>query len=589
MKSWSTLILALVALALLAFFYFGGKELPSTTEREEAARRVVNLNSDKVTRIELANASGEFVLVKDAAGTWRLEKPLATAADDTVVSQILGDVEFARRRSTLDPRAFEDYAKALESFGLKSPKATAKFQQDGKAWTIAIGNDTARGGQAYALTSDGKREDLVIVDSSLAENLLHGLDRLRSRAVFNFQTPSVQAITLRRGDQAVEVLREADQWKIVRPLEAPAETARVTGWLGQLLGARAVAFVDDAGADAARYGLAAPSALVEVRAAEGTQVLRIGQPVAGQDAIYVQRVGEGAGVVTLPKASVDLMLGLLEQVRDRRLAAFGDVFEFSAWRIERRGGLLLEGKAGTQTWILGGFPGHEANVALVNAFLFSLRDQPADGVITKTPDALKRAGLDNPQAVVTLTPQRRDAEGPEPQPVVIRFGATRKGGKITVESSRLPYLVEMSDSILALLPGGGTDWHARTVKLVPTGQSVTRLAWKRPAGEIVLTRADDGSWKNAQGQTVDQAAVERVLNLLNAMETTAWMPAKEADFAKPRTTLEFSTGPDSSRMLDLVLLGRDAQNRVRLRGDTAAFSLAAQDFQVLDSAPGLAP
>jgi hypothetical protein len=584
MKSWSTLVLALVSLALLSFFYFGGKDMPSTTDREEAARRLVSIEPDKATRVELANPSGEFLLAKDASGAWRLEKPIRADADATAVNKVLSDLEFARRRGTLRPGDFEDYAKALESFGLKNPRARIKIQENGRAWSVALGNETAVGTQLYALASDGKKEDLVVVEKSIDESLLLGLDRLRSRGVFTFMTPLVDGIALRQGEQAAEVAKSGDGWKIVRPTEGPADETKVVSLLAGLLAARVVDFVTEGGGNAGSYGLQTPAAVIEVKSAGASQILRIGQAVPGKDLVYAQRAEDGAGIVTLPKAVADQITGMLDQVRDRRLAAFQDPFEFASWRIERRGGLLLQATASGRNWVLDG--GHEADGSLVNALILGLRDQQGEGMQPKSPEALKRAGLEAPQAVITLTP-KKEGEA-EPQPLVIRLGTPRKG-KLTAESSRLPYLVEVSDAVLSLLPGGGTDWHARQVRLARVGNQPIRLTWKRPAGDTVLSRAEDGTWKHADGAAAEPDAVNRLLGLLQSLEATTWVPLKEADFAKPRFSLEIADAGQETRTVDFVLMGKDGQNRARIRGDTAAFILTAEDFQVFDTPPVPAP
>jgi hypothetical protein len=580
MKSWSTLVLALISLALLSFFYFGGKDMPSTTERQEAARRLVSIESDKVTRVELTNASGEFLLVKDSTGAWRLEKPIRTDADASAVSQLLSDLEFTSRRGTLRPSDFEDYAKALESFGLKNPRARIKIQQNGSAWSVALGNETAVGTQLYALASDGKKEDLVVVEKFVQDNLLIGLDRLRSRSVFTFMTPLVDGIALRQGEQAAEVTKSGDGWKIVRPTEGPADETKVVSFLAGLLSARVVDFVTEEGGDVGSYGLQTPAVVIEIKSSGSSQILRIGQPVPGKDLVYAQRAEEGASVVTLPKALVDQITGMLDQVRDRRLAAFQDPFDFTSWRIERRGGLLMQATAVGRKWVLDS--GHDADSSLVNALILGLRDQQGEGMQLKSPEALKRAGLEAPQAVITLTPKKEGDS--EPQPLVIRLGTSRKG-KLTADSSRLPYLVEVSDALLSLLAGGSTDWHARQVRLAREGKQPIRLTWKRPAGDTLLSRAEDGTWKHADGTAAQPEAVNRLLGLLQTLEVTAWVPLKEADFAKPRFSLEITDDGQETRTVDFVLMGKDGQNRARIRGDTAAFILKAEDFQVFDTPP----
>jgi hypothetical protein len=584
MKSWSTLLLAFVALALLAFFYFGGDKLPSTTDREAASRKVFTLEADKVTRVELVHAAGEFLLNKDTAGGWSIEKPIRTAADVTVVGQILSELEFAERRSTLREKDFENYSKAIESFGLKSPKATIKLLENGRALSLSLGNATARSSQIYALASDGKKEDLVIVDQSIETSVVKDLSQLRSRAIFSFQTPFVDSILVRRSDQTSEVVKKGSLWNIVQPLDSPADEGRVTGFLSSLLSARVGEFVTDASADLDRYGLSSPAAVLEIRAGSATSILRIGQAAPGQDFVYAQRAEEGSGVITLPKGLADQITGLLEGIRDRRLLTFQDPFEFVSWKITRRG-QSVEGTAGSaRVWNLSGFPVQEANTALVNTFLVGLRDQSGDGLTPRTPEALKKAGLETPSAVVELVGKSPES-GPAPEPVVIRFGTPRKG-KVTADSSRLPHLVEVPEALLSTFPVSSVDWYAPLLKLVPRGTGLSKITWKRPAGDFIVQRQDNGEWGSAsEGKEVDKAALSRQTALFESLNLTAWVPLKPADFAKPRTTLVLEGSDGFVRTVDLVLFGRENEYRGIIRGGGAAFILSAQDGQILDTPP----
>ena len=76
MKPRTLLILFILVAGLSAFIWFYEHELPSSDDRAEQAKRVLQLDSDEVTRLEIAVEDNRVVLARPVAHS----RPMAEAA-----------------------------------------------------------------------------------------------------------------------------------------------------------------------------------------------------------------------------------------------------------------------------------------------------------------------------------------------------------------------------------------------------------------------------------------------------------------------------------------------------------------------------
>lgn len=583
MKSWSTLLLALVALGLLAYLALGGLKAPGTREKEERESRVFNIDSDKIEQLELSAGEVAVVLKRADSGLWEIEKPIAYPADLANVRQILGDFEFARRVETLPRKAFADYEKALDSMGLKTPKVTVRLRQGKDTARLSIGNETARAGQFYALVGDGRKEDLIIIERSLEETALREVSWFRKREIFDFQTPLVTGIVLRKGEQVTELTRTGDQWSLTKPLAGPADETQVVSYLTELLGGKVVNFVADGPGDIVGYGLSTPLMVLEIKSGDQVQLLRIAQPVPDKDEVYAQIDGR-PHVISLTKAYADKLGDLLNRTQDRRVLVYQDPFELDSLRIRNKGLDLMIRHSGNRVWHVGENPGRSGDAVLINTFLDSIRQLRAIQILPKTDAEMAKWGLEPAATVLAIT--RKANAGRKEVPVEeIRFSAPRKG-KIYASSDRLPFIAELPETTLALVPSLGSDWYDKRVSLQADMAGLQKITWQRPSGSVALAKAGDGNWPTAlEGRPLDAGLLRQQEALLREMRVASWTPVKDADFVRPRFSLVLESKEGTTQTVDFALLGNPVEYRGRIRGTREMFVIRGNEPQVLENPP----
>ncbi len=122
---------------------------------------------------------------------------------------------------------------------------------------------------------------------------------LRVRDLMAFKLDDVQKLIIARDNgPAVEIDRDGDNWKIVKPAPSPADDTAVRMALGTLVNARASDFVADAPGNVNQYGLEKPHLTATVVLKNGEQqsmLFGFKQNEQGKSGIYVRR-GERAPV-----------------------------------------------------------------------------------------------------------------------------------------------------------------------------------------------------------------------------------------------------------------------------------------------------
>ena len=94
----TTLILAVVVLAVFAYLRFFEMKQPSTGEARRQAQNVVNFDRSKVDGIIIQNGD-EKIEIRRRDNKWRLETPIKDQADGALVENLLSDFgDLAKRR-----------------------------------------------------------------------------------------------------------------------------------------------------------------------------------------------------------------------------------------------------------------------------------------------------------------------------------------------------------------------------------------------------------------------------------------------------------------------------------------------------------
>ncbi|GAB4244179.1 MAG: hypothetical protein OHK005_08940 [Candidatus Methylacidiphilales bacterium] len=586
MSNRALAVIALVALAICAFIYFE-KDRPGTATRQERERYLLNLKADEVDRVELTNPSGTYIFARTTDGGWTMESPVAYPADDSNVGTLLSDLEFAQRQGVIRREGDEDFPQLLPRFGLSEPRILIRISRAKKVQSVAIGSETARKGNFYALVDEGTPKEIVVVDSMLEGQLNQGPDFWRSRALIEFSPAEVQSVIAREGGRESEMKRTENTWQVVRPLDLTADTARATRYLNEIRQLRAERFVAEAGADLSPFGFSPPSGSLEISTPQGNQTILFGGPVPeDRSLIYAQPAGHGNVVAVSAQATG--FLNLLSKVRPRNVLTWPlDQTPLSLEITVGKESFLLsrtEGPAGFWSVAQGDWQA-KADPTLMNNFLSSLRGLEALEFLESKDNPNTTYGLSNPTATLVIKfPE--SAKLPENQ--TLRFGATRQG-ETYLESSEIPFIITVTQSFIDTLPKHPWNLLSKEIEVFPSGD-ITKVRWEGGGPEMTVKKDGEGKW-SASGpkEPFDEVFFVQQTEMLGALQATEWIgPAGSKEFARPRLTLTVTAG-DREKKLLFGARRPDGSVPVRVEGEPFAFTIAEDTFKALCLRPVTQP
>ena len=271
-RSRSTLILLVIALAFGGYLYFVDSKRPVADEN--AKTKVFSYEADKINQLEVKSSTGEVTaLRKDGGGTWAVVQPSQGPADRNSVSDIVSNLA-----SLEEQRVVEDNAADLKPYGLAEPRIDVTFHVDGDKTPkrIVFGDKSPTGMGLYAKLPAGNR--VFLVSNSLDATLNKSAFDFRDKSALKFEQDKVTSVELASGARTVRLEKSGDDWKIVKPLQAPADFVSVNGLLGQLQSAQMTALKDrpDDLKDLKAYGLDKPAVVATIGMGGSNLKLEIG-------------------------------------------------------------------------------------------------------------------------------------------------------------------------------------------------------------------------------------------------------------------------------------------------------------------------
>jgi hypothetical protein len=270
MSTKKLLVLTGIFLALFAFVFFYERKQPTSEERAQARKRLLDFRAEDVTSVAVERPDlPRFELNKKGPGKWTLAadppgRADAFAADNLVAD--LGRLELVgEAREPFDPK----------EYGLDAPrgKATLVFS-DGSRKTVSFGKEIP--GTDGTAASDGKR--LAAVKYAPLAALAKPVNEFRSKRLFEVPVSDVTKLTLVKGPNRIVLARDGGgakappgPWRI----ESPVADLANGEFVGRLLSDLSAAQISDYPAvlatDLPRIGLAPPSAVVTAQ--KGSEVV----------------------------------------------------------------------------------------------------------------------------------------------------------------------------------------------------------------------------------------------------------------------------------------------------------------------------
>ena len=365
----------------------------------EAQRKLLAVKQDDIAKIELHYSDRDIVLERDKGKPWQLVKPIGAEADQTQANNLARAIADCAVVRTVDDKPAD-----LAPFGLKPPTTTVTVTTFDKKTlpAIEVGKSTPIGFNAYVRLADSPA--VLLAEAVFSAGMNKTVNDLRVRDLMAFKLDDVQKLIIARDNgQTVEIDRDGDHWKIVKPAPYAADDTAVRMALSTLVNAKASDFIADAPGDVTQYGLEKPHLTATVVLKNGEQqsmLFGFKQSEQGKSGIYVRR-GERAPVYAVAGYVMSSLDKSVLDFRNRTIVNV-DPEAVGTVKVKNSDGEFTLKRAGTDWNVIAGGKTTEADIPVVERLLNQLRDLKGQSIVADPMPSAQPFGLDNPAAEITL-------------------------------------------------------------------------------------------------------------------------------------------------------------------------------------------
>ncbi|CAN5498532.1 hypothetical protein BH18VER1_BH18VER1_19990 [soil metagenome] len=586
MKIRTTVILLAIAIAASCWIIFYEKDRPNTEESQRRAQNVLNFERDDVEGIVIENGDDKIQLRK-AGDKWRLEAPIKDQADTSKITTVLSDLETWQKDQAIPAEEMESDKARLEEYDLVKPKLRLKLLGKDMPAEIWFGKDAALEGKMYVRFANDKETFLTrqTVKTAIAKKP----EEFRDRKLTDLGTAEVSRLVLKTAAGEMEVQKQGELWKIVKPLNARADADKIRDLIAQVTTAQIQQFVAEDRGVLQRYGLAEPRGAITLFSQDDQQgqTLQIGGvPEKEQEQVYV-RFSARNFVYTLPKKIEQILNTTPADLRDRHLIRI-DTDNLDRLTIDAAdiGKTVLARK--DETWQIASRNNQPANTAEVNRLLDTLENEQVTKFVEDVASDLAKYGLDRPQLQVTFSSFASDntAETSAGEQPFATLSLGRVDGDVVyARVGEEPFVVAARRTLLDGIYPDPVQWQELAVfKFKP--EEVHRLGVVTNAGETTLVRGADNEWTRANGnEPINQVNLQSLLNTLTNLRAVRWVggPTPPQAFGQQQIAVTFTTSADDKDTHKLFVGGPTGEGMWygRVEGRDGVFILSNPDFNAL--------
>lgn len=334
--------------------------------------------------------------------------------------------------------------------------------------------------------------------------------RQKADTVFpDLDRDEVAGVEIHNTHGTFRIVKRGEEWRLVEPIDFPADAPAVSSLLGSLEGLKAERTLAEGEVDPAAYGLDAPSLTVALSTADGkTSSLEVGDETALGSNRAVRRTGERS-VILVGGWFVRDLDKALDQWRARDLVELGDdeVAALTVLAGADRIQLVRQGEDWRLLEPLEDVADRDHARNLI-ADLDALRIEE----FLDNPPPAAELGLEPPAYRITIV---RSSGG---DPISIDFGASReRDGRTQIACRRnAADLFWVDDRAAIRLAKAPVLWRSRMVAPFDTWDA-ERLTITAGGRSVTLERKD-GMWVAPGGGEVEYGKVQDRLATLAALE-----------------------------------------------------------------------
>lgn len=551
MKAKYTLILLVLVVGLLAYIRYYETEQKGTKEASETGKYVAKFNMDDVTGMAI-KVRETTVRFKKEGSTWMITEPVADRADSVAVNGILTAYEGLSKEQSIPLSNNKEEAKAaLKEFGLTSPKLQIDLEGKDLPKTLELGNDTAVEGKLYARI-DGSSE-VAVIRSDFREQISKTPDDFRDHRLSDASTDRVDKLVVKTAAGEIELRKEKDAWRLVRPIEARADGGKVGNLINQIVNARIDSFVSKDTSDLNAYGLSDPRGAVSF-SAEGDpamSVLEFGPATAEKSELIYARYAKRGSIYMLPKEMESILELKPNDLRDRNLMRLDpDVVDRITIDSTSGGKVVLV--RNKEEWSVR--PGGDEKKALdgnknsIMAMVNRLRNQQVKEFSADTASDLAQYGLDRPLNRVTFSSYATEnvpEAGAGEHPILTLLLGKVDGDKLYAKLKDEPFVVAVDPAMIGEVNRHALAWKNPVVNSFKADEITSVEISKGESKAWKVEKDPAGKWKlTAGGGEINETNVLSILNTLANLKAVEWVGPTSPEYAleAPRLSVTYTLG-----------------------------------------------
>lgn len=511
MQKKLTWVLTILALALFAFIYFFERKVPGTAERNTPPR-LVPMEPQDVTALEVTLAGGGVVRAEQTNGTWFLTRPLYPA-EQSIIETFVTNVVRLRR---FDKMAHHEVVlEGQKSFGLDPPQATVKLEGTTNRIEFEVGGAAPLTSNIYIRVLPSS--EVVLTQPDLLQTLPLDTNAWRSKRLVPLASLQFDHLQVRAGQRSFELGRNPTNqlWQITRPIPARADQNQVAALLDVVGRAQVGRFVADGAVDLERYSLQTPD--VELGFSHGTNRLftvQFGGSATNETNHVFARLLGSTNLVTVPRELADILKQPYKAFHDPRLFTMENIAALDRVQVEFLEDFPLQRQADGK-WFVGETNRFPVDMELLGEFLtkiFGLRILDIAKEVPTEAD-LQALGLRDPTATFSIFQRMTNSAGTVTNILYshLSFGTNTADRIYVSRSDETPvYITEFAKFLE--LPRFAYELRDRRIWNYETG-TVVRVSLVSAAGTNSAVRTPAGWSADPLANAALGEAVFRLSNL----------------------------------------------------------------------------
>jgi hypothetical protein len=543
MNSKTTGTWFVIAAALFAFIFFFQRHWNAPAGIP--ANILADLQPSAATSVQVIPAGALEIRADRTNRNWFLSKPMVYPAQTAAIETLLDALQKLTPATRIGAGELREHQDADTEFGFEPPQISLVIEAGDQRWQLLVGNKTAPGDQVFlrVVGLDGA----FVADAGWLKFIPRSVNDWRDTSLVDASENDFDAIVLTNGAKTIELHRDATNrlWRMTRPLEARANSERITSALQHLQTARVAQFVtDNPNTDLTAFGL--QPADLDLWLGHGINFvtgIHLGKnPTNDSTQIYAKREGWNTIVMTA-KEPFSLWRGSVNDFRDSYL------FELTAPvnEIEVRGddNFTLQ-RQGTNEWKIVGekFPADAENAQAFIQLLAQLRVAGFVKDVVTAPD-LQAYGLAVPTRQIALLSTAGDTNSVIAQ---LAFAAQTNG--IFVRRADEDSIYSITPEDFNRLPEAGWEFRDRRIWNF-TENDVVQITLQQNGKTRTLIHNGPNKWSLAAGSQgiINPPALEETAHRLGELTGDGWVgrniTAPERYGFKPdnlRITVELKSG-----------------------------------------------